>query len=296
MQEEARLRTGPSRLAARLLIVLTALLWSTGGMFAKAPVFDEWREAGVLGPALAFWRAAFAGLLLLPAVKRPRFRMGLVPMVVCFATMNVTYLSAMSLTTAANAIWLQCTAPLWILVVGALFLREPASRGDVIPLVFGMAGIGVILAFEMTSDLGNPAGIALGLASGVTYGSVVLFLRRLRGENEAFLVALNLLSTATLVFPYVIYRGLWPTGWQWLVLAAFGLLQMGLPYVLFARALRTIPGTEASLIALAEPLLLPLVTWLAWGEVPAWWTVAGGMLILIGLAIRYTRPQRPTPN
>jgi drug/metabolite transporter, DME family len=74
---------------------------------------------------------------------------------------------------------------------------------------------------------------------------------------------------------------------QLVVLAAFGLFQMGLPYLLFARGLRSVSSQEASLISLLEPVLVPVWVYLAWGDKPAWWTLGGGGLILTGLAIRY---------
>src|SRR5262245_4699664 len=106
----------------RLCVVAAAVLWSTGSFFAKNPIFDAWPE-GQRGAILAFWRALFAGLLILPAVRRPRFNRKLLPMAACFAAMNVSYLTAMSLTTAANAIWLQCTAPWWIFGLSTWIFR-----------------------------------------------------------------------------------------------------------------------------------------------------------------------------
>src|SRR5262245_497211 len=110
---------GHSALAGRLCVVAAAVLWSSSGLFAKAPIFDDWpiESRGVL---LAFWRATFAGLLLIPAVRRPKWDRKLIPLCIAFTAMNVTYLSAMTETTAANAIWLQSTAPWWVFLVGVL--------------------------------------------------------------------------------------------------------------------------------------------------------------------------------
>jgi drug/metabolite transporter (DMT)-like permease len=133
------------------------------------------------------------------------------------------------------------------------------------------------------------AGIACGLAAGICYAGVVLSLRHLRDENGAWLVALNQLTSAAVLFPYVLYKGIWPSPGQLAVLAAFGFCQMGLPYLLFARGLRSVTSQEASLIVLLEPVLVPVWAYLAWGETPAWWTLAGGGLILAGLIARYSR-------
>lgn len=270
----------------RLLIVLAAVMWSTSGWFVKNEAFHQWPMEG-RGLVFAFWRALFAGLLVLPLARRPRLRPRLVPMTLCFALMNGSYLTAMTLTTAANAIWLQNTAPMWVFLMG-LALREKISRDNLVLLAFGMAGVGTILYFEM--DGPQLAGVVQGLIAGITYAGVVLFYRSMREENAAWLTSLNLLVTAAALGPFVVLQGLWiwPSGYQLLLLACFGLFQMGLPYVLFAQGLRSVPSQEGSGIALLEPILVPF--WVLGVERPAWWTVVGGSLILLGLGVRYLGP------
>jgi drug/metabolite transporter, DME family len=127
---------------------------------------------------------------------------------------------------------------------------------------------------------------------------VVLMLRLLRSYEAAWLIALNHIGTALLLGPYVAWHGVWPVGQQWLLLAAFGILQMGIPYVLFARGLQHITGHEAAGIGLLEPVLVPVWVYVAWHAAenytaPRWWTMVGGGLILAGLLLRYVRaPQR----
>lgn len=290
-ERSAALRRG------RLLLIAAALLWSTSGLFAKAGAFDDWplEQRGLL---LAFWRALFAGLLLVPFVRRPRLDWRMLPMVACFATMNVTFLSAVALNTAANAIWLQNTAPLWVFLIGTLALGRPIDRRDAVPLLACAAGIAVILCFELgrggqdaSGSGSSQLGILCGLIAGVSYAGTLMLLRALRAENPVWLVALNHLATAALLLPYVLWQGLWPDSKQLLLLAAFGLFQMGLPYLLFVGGLRRVPGQEASLIVVLEPLLVPVWVLLFLGQnefLP--WTVAGGGLILAGLLWRY-RPR-----
>jgi drug/metabolite transporter (DMT)-like permease len=268
----------------RICIVMAAILWSSSGLFAKATIFHDWPPES-RGMMLAFWRALFAGLLLAPAVRKPRWNVRLAPMTLSFAGMNATYLSAMTLTTAANAIWLQCTAPLWIFLATMLFGIEAFNRRDLFPLACGLCGVALILSHELQGQ--QQAGVALGLTSGLFYAGVVMSVRSLRSENAAWLVALNHLVAAAVLLPYAIYRGLAPSPEQFAVLAAFGLLQMGIPYVLFARGLRSVTSQEATLIGLLEPVLVPLWAYAAWGEVTAWWTIGGGGLILVGLLVRY---------
>ena len=271
-------------LRARLLVLTAALMWSTSGFFVKSPDLRSWP-----GPALAFWRAVFACLVLWPFVRRPRWTWKLVPMTAMFAGMNYTYLTAMAQGSAANAIWLQCTAPVWVLLVGVIVFREPAVWRDWLLVAFVATGVGVILYHE--SRGAALEAVAWGLASGVFYAGVVLSLRQLRDLDAVWLAALNHLVTAAILAPFAIGGTHFPSGTQWLLLAGLGVFQMGLPYILFGRALKHVPGHEAAGIAILEPILVPLWVYLAWGDRPAWWTIVGAGLILVGLAIRYFEPQ-----
>lgn len=280
--------TSAERWQARLLVLLAGLLWSSSGFFAKAPDFQSWN-----GVSLVFWRAVFACVILVPMVRRPQWSWKLIPMTLIFAVMNFTYLEAMKRGTAANAIWLQNTGPMIVLLVGVFVFKETARGLDWLMAAMASAGIALILYYEAKGSAFDA--VLFGLGSGITYAGVVLSLRLLRDFESAWLIALNHIVTAVLHYfiPPLFDPAnavLWPVGRQWLLLAGFGIFQMGLPYFLFARALKKIPGHEASGIGLVEPLLVPVWVCLAWGwreHLPAWWTIAGGGLIFAGLVIRY---------
>ena len=284
-------RPTQSKLAGRLYVLAAALLWSTSGLFAKTPVFDDW-SSSERGPLMAFWRAAFAALILLPLVRRPRWRPGLVPLSLAFTLMNVTYLSAMAFTTAANSIWLLSTAPWWVFLMAVFVFREPLVRKDLVPLAFGMVGVGMIVCMELTHATGGMGGmggmgVLAGLLSGLSYACVIVFMRALRTENPFWLGALCQVSAAAMLLPWVIWIDVWPSLTQLAVLAGFGTLQMAIPYVLILKGLQAVSSQETVAIGLVEPVLLPVWVYLAWGETPATWTSAGGVLILTGLVLRY---------
>ncbi|MFV0446458.1 MAG: DMT family transporter [Planctomycetaceae bacterium] len=273
----------PSRvLRSRLLVLAAATLWSTSGFFVKAPYFAGWS-----GPTLAFWRAAFACTVLFPLVRRPQWNWRLLPMMLSFAAMNYSYLSAMELGSAANAIWLQMSAPVWVLLAGVLFFGERATSRDWSLLGFVVTGLAIILWYE--SRGAAPAAVGWGLMSAFAYAGVVLSLRNLREFDSAWLAALNHAGTVLFLSPFAGPGAPWPAGIQWGLLAAFGIVQMGVPYVLFARGLRHISGHEATAIGMVEPLLVPVWVWLAWSERPDWWTLVGGAFILTGLCLRFVR-------
>ncbi|MBI2826251.1 MAG: EamA family transporter [Planctomycetia bacterium] len=276
--------------AGRLSILAAAVMWSTNGLFVKSAVFADWPQ-DTRGTLLAFYRALFAGLLVLPAVRKPRFDVRLVPMALAFTAMNVAFLQSMTLTTAANAIWLQSTAPLWVFLFGLTLYRDPRDPRDLIPLVFGLAGAATILSFELRAnsvDSRAGIGVLLGLLSGIFYAGVVVSIRRLRNEEGTFLVAVNHLAAAAFLAPYCLWLRQPVSAYQFVVLAAFGFFQMGVPYLLFARGLRDVSSQEGAAIALLEPVLVPIWVYLVpGGERPAPWTIAGAALILTGLVWRY---------
>jgi drug/metabolite transporter (DMT)-like permease len=288
--------------AGRLMILTAAGMWSTSGFFAKAPWFADWplqiEDLPVRGPLLAFWRVLFASLVLLPFVRRPRWTPKLVFMVAAYAIMNYTFLNALTLTTAANAIWLQNTSPAWVFLIGVLVFREPVHPRDGWLLACCVGGVGLILCFELGGQ--SLEGVVFGLLSGLAYAGIVLSLRQLRCEDGAWLLFLSNLTTAAVFLPFVLHYDIWPSGKQTLRLAGFGMFQLGLPYLLFARGVRRVTGHEAAGIGLLEPILVPVWVWIAWRHAPSyqapqWWTLGGGGLILLGLALRYLW-RRPTPD
>ena len=279
-----------SKPAARLWVLVAALMWSTSGLFAKAPLFEGWPKAD-RGLIQAFWRAGFAALLLVPMIRRPKWDIRLVPMTICFTVMCVTYLTAMARTTAANAIWLQATAPWWVFLLAVLLFREPVARRDLVPLAFAVVGVGMILVFELAVHPQDRIGVVCGLGAGVTYACVLLLMRRLRDQSSTWLIALNHAVATVVMLPWVIHVGIRPNPLQLAVLAGFGIFQMAIPYVLVSRALRTIGSQEVIGICLIEPVLTPIWV-LVWGDVPAPWTIVGASLILVGLLLRYVFLER----
>ena len=266
----------------RWLVVAAAVLWSLSGFFVKSPWLAE-----MSGLTIAFYRCAFAFVVLLPFVRLSRIRWHpvLLLMVGFFASMNLLLMWSMTLTSSANSILLQYTAPLWMFVASVTLLGEKADRRNIVALVLGMIGIGVILATFLGGS--EATGVLMGLGAGVSYAGVVVCLRVLRDHDPFVLVALNHGVSALVLFPWVAASGGLPGGDALVTLALFGLVQMALPYLLFTRGIRSVSPQEAGVITLLEPIINPLWVFLLWGEPVAAATVIGGAFILLGLAVRY---------
>ncbi len=271
------------------LIVVAAFLWSTSGFFAKAPIFDAW-PLEIRGSLLAFWRAAFASLVLIFFVRKVSWSWKLIPTTLCFALMNWSYMNSLVYNEATLAIWLQYSSPIWVFAGSVVFFRERPIRQDFWLLGFAVAGVAVILWHELNGASG--IGIRYGVVSGLFFAGVIMTIRWCRDLDAAWVVFLNHAVTCLFFAPVMIAAKEVPSSLQLLYLAGFGGLQIGIPYVLFAVAVRSVSSHEASGLTLLEPLLVPVWVWVAWGHLsdyapPAITTLVGGGLILSGLAIRY---------
>lgn len=299
----------PSPVRARFLLLIAAVLWSLGSFFMRLlsePTVLALDEPRLTPLQIAFFRGLFAGLVLLPLVRPRDVRVSpvMLGMVATFGLMSGLYLSALGLGSAANAIFLQNTAPVWVYLIGVYLLREPADRRSWRSILVGMLGAAVIVVGNWPRGLDpdeqrRQAEILLmATGSGVTYAGVMLFLRALRQESTAWLTVLNLIGSATVIGGFVLVRLGSAEAWQWVTtptprqlgfLAVFGAVQMATPYWLFTRGLRTVGPQEAGLITLLEPVLNPVWAYLIAPdrETPTPWTVLGGSLLLVALAWRY---------
>jgi DME family drug/metabolite transporter len=273
----------------RLSIALAALLWSTSGAFTKVLTLDTGLGLNTpkIDPLLiAFYRTFFAGLVLLPALRRSdvSFRPLMLGMAGCFALMNATFVSALALGTAANAILLQYTGPMWMYLASVWWLGEPPDRRSFAALSIGLLGIGIIVwGGRQEAQLKV---IAIALVSGFAYAGVIVCLRVLRDASSRWLTVLNHLASSMVLLPWIWHQPV-PTAGQLAVLFVYGAGQMAVPYLLMARSLKTVSPQEAGTISLLEPLLNPLWAYLVSGEKPSLYTVGGGMFILAALAWRY---------
>jgi drug/metabolite transporter (DMT)-like permease len=272
--------TAEQRRSGPWLILAAAALWSTAGAAIKLCTLNAWQIS--LGRSLV---AAGVLWLFLPGA-RARPSRGVWAVAAAYAVTVVLFTVANKLTTSANAIFLQDTAPLYVLLLSPLLLAERPSRGELwsVPLFL----LGLLLFFRDRLTPGQVSGNLIALASGVSFALCILGLRRLGGGNAPALLLGNLLAAAG-SFPGAL--GGTPLTLPDLGIVLFlGVFQLGLSYALFARGLRHTPATEASLLALLEPVLNPVWTFFLAGERPGPWALAGGGLVLLGTLWRTLAP------
>jgi drug/metabolite transporter (DMT)-like permease len=262
----------------RLWLLFAAILWSLAGVFIKFLPLPPL--------TIVFYRSLFAGFFFLLFFQRSvgAPRGALVVAAVSYTAAISSFVAANKLTTAANAIVLQYTAPIFVFMIVGFFFRERIAGATWVALGVGMLGIAVIFA----GSAGQPdfAGVTVALLSGLLFSIYMVSLRFLKSMPAGTLTCINNLTCCLLVLPFVMGQ-LALTRAECLVVAVMGVVQLGIPYWLFSRAVEKIPVHEASLIVLIEPVLNPLWVGLVVGEIPAPATFIGGALILAGLAVRY---------
>lgn len=271
---------------ARLLLVVAAVLFSTGGAAIKATTFTGYQVA-----SLRSGIAALTLLLLIPAARHG-WTWKTFAVAVTYAATLFLFVVANKLTTSANTIFLQSTAPLYLLVLAPWLLKEPLRLKD----VWFMLAVGVGLAlFFVTRDAPMATapdpytGNVLAAISGVTWALTLIGLRWLGSTDGGDSQYPAMVAGNALVFLVVLPMALPLTDvgpLDWTVIIYLGAIQIGLAYMILARGIREVPAVEASIILLVEPALNPLWAWGIHGEVPSVLALTGAGIIFGSTVLR----------
>jgi drug/metabolite transporter (DMT)-like permease len=269
---------------ARLYALAATILFSTGGAAIKTGAFTGMQVSAVRAGI------AVAALLLLVRGRvdwSPRmWGIGAV-----YAASLTLFVNATKLTTAANAIFIQSTAPLYIVLIGPFLLHERLRRRDLVYMLAVGAGVGLCFVDRpaVTATAPNPAlGNLLAVFTSVTWAFTLMLLRwaeRTRpGVGLSAVIVGNILACVA-GLPFALPLPAAPAV-EWATLAYLGIIQIGLAYVFLTRAMAHLPALEVSLILLLEPVLNPMWTWLIRGEEPGGWVIVGGAIIIGATAVK----------
>lgn len=281
----------PAHSRALAYLLLAALCWSFGGLLIKR---IDWPPLAVSGG-----RGIIAALFLAATTRNLKFTWSPVQLgaAVAYAGTTVFFVLANKLTTAANAILLQYTAPVWIALLGAWFLGERTTRKDWITV--GAVLVGMALFFADGLQFSSVTGNLFGLASGVSFALMIMTLSRQKNSGPPIeSIILGNLLAFVIGLPFMLRAPLPSTGGLW-ALAALGLVQLGVSYWLYARALQHVTALEAVLVPVIEPILNPVWVLLALGEKPSGFALVGGSIVLAAVTLRAlasVRSGRPSPT
>ncbi len=263
------------RRKAIILLVITAILWSTSGVFVKA---INWGPVSILAGRGIFTSLVF--LLYMRRLPKNITRWTLLAAGGSIVT-QFLFVTSTKLTTAANAIFLQYTAPVYVVLLAFWLLREKPSRTDWISMV--IIFLGLILFF---GDQLSPTGFygnILAVLSGVTSAIMMVSFRAQKDATPEDSILIASLVLVIVGFPSILKESQTLTNWS--IIGYLGIIQIGLAFILFTKGIKHIPALEANLIGTLEPVFNPVWVYLFLGEKMGKFALLGGLVVLTGVIV-----------
>jgi drug/metabolite transporter (DMT)-like permease len=269
-----------------IALAACALIWSTGGLFIK---LVPWNPLAIAGA-----RSFIGAIVLLIYLKRPHFTWSSAQIIaaVAYAATMITFVASTKLTTAANAILLQYTAPLYAALLGALVLKERTHWFDW--LTIGIVMGGMVLFFMDKLSLGGMWGNLLAIVSGVVFAFSIVFLRKQKQGSPLESMLLSHIITFVVTSPFLVRAvsessgsGLSPqllTGFG--ALLVLGVFQVGISCILLSYGVRHVTAVQSLLTAVLEPIFNPIWVFIFLGERPGPLALVGGAIILVTVTAR----------
>jgi len=265
------------RRRALLFLIVASLLWSLGGVLIKS--------VSLSSPAVAGGRCLFSTVFFLLLLRRipQRISANQWAAALALAATMIAFVTATKMTTAANAILLQYTAPIFVAVLAPRMLGERTHWFDWAAIATTLAGMALFFCDRVSFD--GMAGNLIAILSGVFFALIPIFLRRVKGDRQ-ICILLGSVLTVVVCSPFLAQELGSASARDWLWLALLGAFQIGLAYAFFAAAMAHVRAIEAVLIPLLEPILNPLWVFIFLGEQPGRFALAGGAVVLAAVATR----------
>ncbi|KPU43046.1 EamA-like transporter family protein [Oxobacter pfennigii] len=271
-------QTQKARYKAIFSLVIAALMWSTGGVLIK---LVNWNPIAISG-----LRSAIAALVILCVIKKPKisFSFYQIAGAVAYTSTLILFVTANKMTTAANAILLQYTAPIYVAIFSAWFLKEKITLLDWFT-IFAVIG-GMVLFFMDSVTAGNLTGNILAILSGICFAALAMLMRKQKNESPLESIFIGNIMIALVSIPFMFKT--MPDTKSLIGLFILGVFQIGIPYIFYSYAIKNVTALEAVLIPVLEPVLNPVWVFLVVGEIPGVWSVVGGIIVLFFITARCT--------
>ncbi|MEE2765725.1 MAG: EamA family transporter [Candidatus Neomarinimicrobiota bacterium] len=266
-----------SRGRAILMLVMTGIMWSLGGLLIK---IIPWHPLAISGI-----RGGIAALTIFLLTRNLNFTWSRkqIAAAVCYVLVVTLFVIANKLTTAGNSILLQYTAPVYVALFGYAFLGERSTRIDWITILVLLTGLILFFFDELTTSgvLGNVCAIL----SGMSFAALTILLRKQKDEDPSNSVLLGNLLTLLVGLPAIV-TGVTLEPLPWLLIVILGVFQLGIPYVLYTTAIKYVSALDAIIYPIIEPILNPVLVFLILGETLGTWAIFGGLLVIGGVIVR----------
>lgn len=271
---------------AIIMQLLAAVLWSTGGMLIKLVDLNSFAIAGIRSFITIIVILAFLKKSTLKLTKNKA--MG----AISYTALVLLFISATKSTTAANAILLQYTSPIYIAIFGGWLLNEKAKLKDWVTILIIIGGM--VLFFMDDISGGSIKGNILAVLSGIALAFNTMFMRREKNADPLENVFWGSVLTVLVSIPFVFQKV--PSSKSLMGLILLGVFQLGFSYVLYSRAIKNITALESTFLSLLEPLLNPVWVFLTIGELPGKLSILGGIVVLASITVSCVKPKYNVPS
>ncbi|MEI6290513.1 MAG: EamA family transporter [Chloroflexota bacterium] len=274
------------RQKAMLYLMLTAALWSTSGLWIKV---ISWSPLAILGG-----RSFVAFFVFLIYLRNSKIKFSWLQLLgsVCYVLTQLTFVWATKLTTAANAIFLQYASPIYVVILGYIFLKEKPQKADWAAMVVIFSGLFLFFGEKLSFD--GFYGNILAIISGMTFAVVMLVMRYQRENNPAQIILIGNAIGFFLGLPFIFKETInFPNA---AIILYLGIFQIGLSFVFYSKAIKYVKALESNLILTLEPILNPLWVFLVIGEKPAKLALAGSFLVISAIIFRAYISSRETKS
>jgi drug/metabolite transporter (DMT)-like permease len=260
-----------------IAVLIAAILWSTGGILIKLVNLHPLQ--------ITFFRAIFAASVFAIAFRKQAFIFNGMTFIngLFYAAILILFVMATKLTTAANAIFLQYTAPIYVLIFEPLINKTEFKKINLITILACFAGMTLFFMGELSFNHYN--GNIIALLSGIAFAAFLIGMKNNKHEYQFSTIFYGNIFIILFSIPSVM--SLQSLSMRDFTMVAFlGIFQIGIAYAIFTYGLKRVFAIEASLISMIEPALNPVWVVLWYGEVPSFFAIIGGIIIISAIGIR----------
>ena len=260
-----------------IAIIIAAILWSTGGIFIKLTSLTPMQ--------ISFFRCAFAALIFLVVFNKELLKANIFTFINAglYAAVLILYVIATKTTTAANAVFLQYTAPIYVLIFEPMINKTKYEKINIITIIICILGMTLFFTDKLSS--GSIYGNIFALLSGVAFAAFLLGMRKNKKEHQFVSIFYGNIIVV-LITLYSIFQIESLSFSNFIMVSYLGIFQVGIAYIVFAYGLKRVLAVEASLISMIEPVLNPVWVLIGYGEFPSVTAIFGGVIILLTVSIR----------
>ena len=260
-----------------LAVFIAAVLWSSGGLFIKLISLDAMQ--------LSFFRAGIAAITFALIFRKRILLINKFTLInsIFYSLVLISFVIATKTTTAANAIFLQATAPIYVLIFEPLINKTKYEKSNIITVA--VCFIGMLFFFIGELEPGHLEGNLVALFSGIMFAAFFLGMKKNDIKHQQSSIFFGNVLVTIISIPFILSLDTISLDDLWM-LGYLGVFQIAIAYAFFASGLKRVFAVEASIISMIEPVLNPVWVFFGYGEVPSFWAIIGGIIIISAILVK----------